>query len=643
MKLPRISSLLVAGFSLLAGGWPAPGSLAAEALPPAATGANVDESKVQVTFYVDAANGEAADDDKHGAAEAPFATLGYACRTAEQAKDAGKGVKVIVAAGTYREAVVIHPPANGRPDTDAPLIIEAAERDQTAIDGADAEGWTPSTWKEEGGRWSHPWPFVPVATKPTPAQIATTGKLPPPALAAAYRHGDLVLVDGVALRQVNGPADLQPGTYWIKAAAPSAAPRRGAVPPASAAPGGSVVEVQPPEDAVLATSIIQVGTKLCGLQISGRQNVVVRGLMFQHAAAPLYPVAGSSGAAGLLLDGCANVLVEDVLSQWNDGVGLGVLGGASPSANITLRRVRLLHNGGAGLSLNGVQNFLAEDCEASFNNFRGEWTRWVDPQRLAGVKAVRVDGSTWRRQRAVGNSCRGVWFAGATNLTVEEAVVRDNFVSGFLIDGSRGPTLVRRSLIAGTKTPPGVDEDAALPAAVSVYTSPDVTLEGNVIAANAVPALGLSDVPPGIVEAAARPGGAAALRDERHTYRHNVVYGQEGGQVLCDWPSMDRTEKINFAFFYGTLSLEENCFWNPAAGDVFCVYDKTGYRHPGMNFDGWKAFLAGRAGGADKAPAASSRWQDPLFVSPGEGDFRLQEGSPLKEWNLLVDESSAGL
>ena len=73
----------------------------------------------------------------------PFLTLKHALDAAVRDKDANIGARVIIAPGTYRESIDIPAPANKAADTDAPLVIEAAERDQTIIDCADTAGWEP--------------------------------------------------------------------------------------------------------------------------------------------------------------------------------------------------------------------------------------------------------------------------------------------------------------------------------------------------------------------------------------------------------------------------------------------------------------------------------------------------------------------
>ena len=342
------------------------------------------------------------------------------------------------------------------------------------------------------------------------------------------------------------------------------------------------------------------------------------------------------------------MLVEDVLSQWNDGAGLFLRGSATApwSTGFTLRRVRLIHNGGSGLVADSLKNLLAEDCETSFNDFRAAWSGVSEQDTSAGLRGGGVHGSTWRRHRAVGNVCRGLWWTGdCTDLLVEDGVVRDNLFSGLLIQDCPGPSTVRGCFVAGHTATPGSKAEFFQPAAVSVEASPDVTLENNVIAGNLMPQLGLRDVAERTDGTNFETGAKTTLRAERHAYHHNAFWGADADQVLCDLPVTDRTGKSDFAFYYGTLDSDENCFWNPASAEVFCTYDKTSYRRPGMSLVGWRTFLtahanAGSGGQGDRRPEAGSLWEDPLFMEPGEGDYRLQAQSPLIDWGLPSDEGA---
>ena len=588
--------------------------------PTPATGASVDESRVTKTLLVDPGSGDAADDDKHGTPDAPFATLRYACLAAARAKDAGVGVKLVLASGTYRETAEIPAPPHGQADTDAPLVIEAAERDQAIIDGADTEGRTPSTWKIENNHWTHPWPFVRAkATVHKPGFEPTAN--------AAYRSGDMVSVNGTPLRQVNSEAELAPGCFW--GSVTRSGPGRG-----REAFNARVI-VQPPEDTPLEGAVIQVSTRAGGIKIDQRRNVVVRGVMCQHAANPAGAGSGSD-AAGVSLTGCSNVLLEDVLSQWNDGMGLA----ASKCAGLTLRRVRLLHNGGIGLMAEAGENLFSEDCEVSFNHFRGEWAGGLEAGNVFAIAGSNLRGATWLRLHVLGNTCRGLEANGAQDVTIEDAVLQDNVAGGILVYNCWRLGL-RRCVVTGTKAekghaPPPAVPDASSPAGVILVSCADAILESNVIAGNAAGQLLALDAE------------SCPLRSARHTYRHNVVGGLDAGQNLCALVEggIHRLDAV----YHRTLDSDENAFWNPASAEVFAAFDPSsnaGHNRP-MTLDKWREFLAARAnavsasaGAPPGQPEAHSLWQDPRFADPSEGNYRLKATGPMEDWDLPSDEATA--
>ena len=488
MKTRRTSPATATGLGLLAGiicclprgAW-------AETPSGAVTGANVDESRVQKTLYVDPAQAEAADDDKHGTPDAPLATLRYACIAATELKDAGVGVKILLASGTYRETGEIPGPAMGKKDTDAPLVIEAADREQAVIDGADTGGWTPSTWKADNGRWMHPWTFW--RGNNVPGSMGANL----PSGGAARRRGDLVFVNDTVLQQVNTEAELAPGHFWV-------------VPPVSSGKGhetpNTILSVQPPEGTSLEGAVVQVGARAGGLKISGRRNVVVRGVTCQHAANPAGTGYAEVDVVGIDVSYCSNVLVEDVVSQWNDGVGLQF----RACTDVTLRRVRSLHNGSSGLMMFQPKNILVEDCEASFNDFRGDWSGCVDPSQPSAVFEVGAVDAAWRRLHAVGNFDGGLELDSGADLTVENSVLTDNVTSGLWVRFCVGPVIVRQCVVAGTKARPTAGKEVGSTGGIVLTSSAGVTLESNILADNAITQLSLWET------TVAKP----PVRSERH-------------------------------------------------------------------------------------------------------------------------------
>ena len=590
-------------------------------LPAAATGADVDESRVQKTLYVDAGNGEAADDDKHGTAEAPFATLRYACQAAAAAKDAGLGVKLVLASGTYRETAEVPGPAQGKKDTEATLVIEAAEHDQAIIDGADAEGWSASTWKIENGRWTHPWAAV-RAPRGT-ARGASSSRTADAAAGDAAQRGDFVLVNDTALRQVNTEAELVPGSFWISKAR---AAGKGSV-----AASASVV-VQPPEGVELAGAIVQVSARAYGLRIDGRRNVVVRGVMCQHAANPSGVGAGEIDMAGLQISGCANVLVEDVLTQWNDGAGIHLAG----DADVTLRRVRTLHNGALGILAESMKNLLAEDCEVSFNRFRAEWAGRLEPAADPAGFQTSAELGAFRRLHVIGNSGRGGMLSG-TNLMVEDAVIQGNALSGLWLQHCAGPVMVRRCVVAGTRGDVKEGRATGATGGIVLTKAREVTLESNVVANN---------VTAQVVEWESA-GDKGSVRSELHRYRHNVVSGEDGGELAFLMEEEGRSKGPGAAAdYFQTLEADENDYWNPTTEAVFTVTGPTGATPAvAMTLAQWqlllKAHVAGQTDPAGKVPEGRSVWLDPQFVGAADGDYRVR-AEALADWNLPAGEATGG-
>ncbi|MEA3367932.1 MAG: DUF1565 domain-containing protein, partial [Planctomycetota bacterium] len=121
----------------------------------AITGAEVDESAVVHTVHVDPAKG---DDATEGTKAKPFRTIAAAAARAAKHLGAGEGVRIHLAAGTYREEVDLKPA-----DTGATLVLEGARPGAVILTGSDdwsdPEAWRPVTGMPGvvGAPWKRDW------------------------------------------------------------------------------------------------------------------------------------------------------------------------------------------------------------------------------------------------------------------------------------------------------------------------------------------------------------------------------------------------------------------------------------------------------------------------------------------------------
>jgi len=211
-------------------------------------------------------------------------------------------------------------------------VIEAINSGKVIVSGSDIWG----DWKRGSDDvYTRDWPYNwGVAANPWAGDVD---------VAPIVRRHELVAVNDKILRQVLDKAQLTPGTFHVDE-------------------GTNRISIRPPSGVDLSRARVEVGMREQVLRIQGGNNLTVRGLIFQHSTEVL-------DQAGVIFQNIEDLLVEDCLFQWNNGVGLKLF----TSYDVIVRNSIANHNGFDGMAGYKLRNLLLEDNITAHNNWRGHW------------------------------------------------------------------------------------------------------------------------------------------------------------------------------------------------------------------------------------------------------------------------------
>jgi len=378
------------------------------------TGASVDEGSVEATIFVDAASG---DDESDGRSPtSALRTLDAAAAVARGHLERGRGVRIRLEPGVYRPTATLDFDGDekGEAFQNALLIIESAEGGPAVISGSTENGFEPETWEliDADRRiyrhdWDKSWPMVDKGYYSLPQVemhqrelLALDGM---PLFRSQFEAIEYVDGKGRVYDEVGnmvGRNETDRGGYYPK----------GFFGLEAIAPGTFAVNRHGPEDegfeghpyphSILlrlpeaAESIedfkVEVGRTSPLMNLGSKSNVVLRGLVFEHA--PSY-ANGSPGSA-IETNGWAdytsfgNWLIEDCDFSRNGNEGLTLFW----IRDLTVRRVKVEDNGGRGVFLQFVQNCVFEDFDVLRNNRMGGHYGFIKHS---------VGGVDWRAQNAL--------------------------------------------------------------------------------------------------------------------------------------------------------------------------------------------------------------------------------------------------
>lgn len=401
-----------------------------------ATGGAVHVPDDATVLHVDVAYAEelwpATDVMGDGSLVKPYPSIAQGVWVAQNLREAGTPVRVVVAPGVYREKVEVGS-AGAAP---APLSIEAASPGAVVVTGADVE----QRWTEVPGTslfsapWLHDWGLSPVPSSWGSTSVNDT-----------VRRREGVYVDWEPLTQVGTEGELTAGEFMVD----EAADRILMAPPAGVAdPRHHTVEVTARDRAL----------RIHG----GARSVQVKGFIFQ------------GGAPGfekhmVYVSDSTDVLVEGNVLRHSTWGGLGLAGGE----RITFRGNHAVDNGGNGIDTYKSRNVVVESNRMTGNNTRGLVNGYVG-WSTAGSKNLLLHGAVFRGNVYEGNLARGLWFdTDVANVLVDGDRSCDNLSDGVFVEAVQGPLTISDTTFCGNNG-----------AGIRVGTSGNVRVEGSSIIDN---------------------------------------------------------------------------------------------------------------------------------------------------------------
>jgi Right handed beta helix region len=348
-------------------------------------------------IYVDANYGN---DSNSGASGYPLRTIQQAVDRANANNEKWVGTKVIVRPGVYREYVNI---GNYR-STTAPVIIQAENPGTAIISGSDVLWNWSWSW---GSVYTHPW-------TPNLGTCAVPAGWPSP-IAPVGRRTEMLVVNGTPLTEVMATSELRPGTFFVDE-------------------GKNLIYMDPPAGTNVSTSTIEAATRRQTLSVQSRSNVVIRGMVFRHAASCINTTAVSVSSSW-------NIFFDTDQATWNNWGGIGIFS----SNNVTVQWSIASHNGGEGFTIGHGQSVLFNHNESDYNNWRGVQAGLYD-WGMGGAKFMYMRNTTVENFFAYRNQAQGLWFdTDNQDITVNNATLSENVLGSLQVELNEGPILVEYS------------------------------------------------------------------------------------------------------------------------------------------------------------------------------------------------------
>jgi hypothetical protein len=392
-------------------GDPAPGVVKACDTKQASTsGSTTTESTFSgTTIYVSTSGS----DTNAGTQSSPVRTIQRGVVLANQANASGQNSRVLIAAGVYRESVLL----DAGQKTDALMVIEGAGT-STVLTGANVfTGWT----QLSDGSITHHWPYK-WGMKPIPNGWENYWNWDGNGYKRdVLRRSEMVYVNGQALRGVLSLSELVAGTFFVNESTER-------------------LHVRLPSGVSFSGATLEVGMRTSVLRINGRRNLTLRNFAVMRSRGAVQDVA-------LLVSNSRNIALEGMAVRW---MAYGAYG-SSYNTTIRIRQSSFSDNGVESLSQMRDVDVVIEGSEVARNNWRGwpaEHKGWATNFKWSGIR----DGFV-RRTRFVNNMGHGFW-ADSDNarVTIENSLSSGNALNGVNVEKNQGPVAIVGNRICNNTT-----------------------------------------------------------------------------------------------------------------------------------------------------------------------------------------------
>ncbi len=333
-----------------------------------------------------------------GTSRAPLQTIQAAVSLANARNTQNLATRIVVNPGVYRESLDI---TGGQ--TTAPLTIEAATTGSTVISGSDLL----TGWRYDGnGIYSHSWTYN-FGTCAVPNGWPSFGTI--------GRRTEMIFVNGTPLTQVLSQSAVTTKSFYVNES-------------------GNVIYMKPPTGTNMSTAKVETAVRPVILSISGRSNVVLRGVVLEHARTCV-------NKSGSIITGGSNIMVDHVQAVWNNWGGLLISG----STNVTVQNSVFSYNGGVGFLGNRIVNALLSYDKSDYNNWRGAQAHFYN-WGMGGTKLMYSRNTTVENLHAYGNQAQGLWFdTDNKNVTINNVSLGGNTLSALQLEANEGPIVLENS------------------------------------------------------------------------------------------------------------------------------------------------------------------------------------------------------